>query len=383
LENRVRPGLNDLNKGPKQIYGTLEALKEGDLISGFARRFATDKRADLLFRDIGRLSKLMNHKTRPVKLIFAGKAHPADQQGQALIKRIIEISERPEFIGKVIFVQNYDMALARLMVQGADIWLNTPQRGKEASGTSGMKAVLNGTLNFSVQDGWWAEAYRSDSGWALSKEKVYENNEDQNDLDAETIYNILEQEIIPEYYELNDKGIPEKWIDRIKNAFTNIAPSFSTTRMLHEYTENYYAKMHGRVKKMKKNNYEGLRNMVGWMKNINTSWDAISVVDVQVPDNIKPLELGEKFEAEVTLDLGGLSPEDIGVELVFAKRSENGDYRIRNIQELKYVSQKKHHVRYKGQATASLTGAFQYGIRFFPKNAWLTYRRDLPLVEWI
>ncbi len=383
LKKRLLSGMKDLHSASKQMYGAVNALGDDNLIIGFARRFATYKRADLLFRDLDRLSKLLNHADKPVKIIFAGKAHPADQMGQGLIKRIIEISERPEFTGKIFFIPNYDMALARMLVQGCNLWLNTPERGNEASGTSGMKAVFNGTLNFSVLDGWWAEAFRKDSGWALDKERIYENNVDQDDFDAETIYNILEHEIMPEYFERNAQGIPEKWIARVKNAFAHIAPNFTTARMLHEYTKKYYDKMYERVQKLKNNDYEGIKNRVEWVRKINEGWDKISVVDVQVSDGIKPLELGEKFQAEVILDLGTLSPQDIGVDLVFSKREEDGQFQTRNVQELKPTANKKNQTVYTGEATASMTGAFQYGIRFYPKNPSLNYRRDLPLVEWI
>lgn len=383
VKKRLQSEMKSLHSASKQMYAALNSLDEGDLIIGFARRFATYKRADLLFRDLNRLSSLLGYTDRPVKFIFAGKAHPADIEGQNLIKRIFEISESPEFIGKIFFIQDYDMDLEHLLVQGVDVWLNTPIRGNEASATSGMKAVLNGTLNFSVMDGWWAEGYRPDSGWCLPKEQVYDNFEDQNNLDAETIYNLLEHKIIPEFFEKNEKGIPEKWVSKIKNAFAHIAPNFTTSRMWHEYTENYYSKMYARVQKMKENDFKEIKNLAGWMRLVNESWDKIAVVDVQLSNGIKPLELGEKFQAELTLDLGQLSPEDIGVELVFAKRGEDGEFHIRNIQELKPVSQKKQMVVYKGEAMATLTGALRYGIRYYPKNTSLNYRRDLPLVKWI
>ncbi|TLP81791.1 alpha-glucan family phosphorylase [Maribacter sp. ACAM166] len=383
LIDSVKKRMLSLHSASKELYGSLNSLDDGDLLIGFARRFATYKRADLLFKDLVRLSKILNHTDRPVKIIFAGKAHPADETGQGIIRHIVELSQRPEFMGKLFFIQNYDMALARLLVQGCDVWLNMPERGHEASGTSGMKAVLNGTLNFSVLDGWWAEGYREDAGWCLPKEKIYDNDEDQDDLDAEMVFNMLEHEIIPEYFERNAQGIPEKWADKIKNAFAHIAPHFTTARMLHEYAHNYYDKMYERIQKLQKNDYEQLKYLVEWSKHINENWDKISVVDVQVSDGIKPLELGEKFKAEVTLDLSGLSPDDIGVELVIAKRADDGNYRVRQAEELKKVSHKKHRTLYKGEATASMTGAFQYDIRFYPKNKGLNHRRDLPLVEWI
>ena len=383
LKKRLLESMKQLHSSSKQMYGALNSFDENDLLIGFARRFATYKRSNLLFQDEERLAKLLNQPNRPVKIIFSGKAHPLDIGGQQLIKQIIEISKKPKFSGKIFFIQNYDMALARLLVQGCDVWLNMPERGNEACGTSGMKAILNGTLNFSILDGWWAEAYRDDSGWGLSKEKNYDNSEDQNDFDAETLYNMLEHEIIPEYFEKNTKEIPEKWIGRIKNALIHIAPHFTTERMLDQYFENYYLQMYSRVQKMQQKDYKVVKELVQWGKKNNEAWDKISVVDVQVSNGVKPLELGETFQAEITLDLGELSPKEIGVELVFAKRQATGEFKIRSVQELKFISQKKNQAVYKGEAIVTITGAFQYDIRFYPKNKWLKYRRDLPLVEWI
>ncbi len=201
LKVRLEKNMQLRHESPQKIMQTVNALNEDALLFGFARRFATYKRAQLLFTDIDRLARIVNNPNYPVQFLFAGKAHPADQGGQALIKHIMEVSGRPEFIGKVIFLEDYDMDLASALVKGVDVWLNTPTRPLEASGTSGMKATMNGGINFSVLDGWWAEGYRSDAGWALSEERAYENQDMQNELDAATIYEMLENEIVPEYYE--------------------------------------------------------------------------------------------------------------------------------------------------------------------------------------
>ena len=383
IKQRLKPEMDSLHLHPELGDQMFSSLKETDMIICFARRFATYKRATLLFNNLERVSKLVNNPQKPVKFVFAGKAHPADKAGQDLIKRIMEISQRPEFVDKIFFVQNYDMALGRLLLQGADVWLNTPERKNEASGTSGMKAALNGTLNCSVLDGWWAEAYRMDAGWGLPQERTFNDSAHQDDLDTETLYNILEHEVIPEYFDVDKTGISEKWIERIKNNFVHIAPQFVTSRMLTEYQENYYAKMYEHVLKLKANNYETTKNVVGWVKKINREWPSISVVDIQVSDGKKPLDLGDVFKAEVVLNLNGLPASDIGVELVFAKRSEDGSYYIRNVQELELVEEKKNQAVYKGEAIASLCGAFQYNIRFFPKHPLLWHRRNLPLVKWI
>jgi len=383
IRNILRSGLKDLHVPPAAVYEVLHSLKEDDFIIVFARRFATYKRPDLLFRDLKRLEKLVNHTLKPVKIIVAGKAHPADTTAQKLIKRIVEISEKPQFVGRILFIQNYDMALAQLLVKGADLWLNTPQREKEASGTSGMKAVLNGTLHLSVMDGWWAEAYREDAGWALPQESIYEHQADQDDIDAEMIYNILEYEIIPEYFDKNQSGVSEKWVQRIKNSFEHIAPQVTTTRMLNEYIEKFYSKMYKRVQSLRENNYETTKSIVNWSKNISDRWSKISVVEVQFSNSIEPLQLGDEFNAEVILNLNGLPAKEIGVELVFAKRLKDGRYQINSIEELPMVASKNKQAIYRGRITANTTGAFQYDLRFFPKNSLMQFPRDLPLVKWI
>ncbi len=383
IQARLKNEVKSLHLPPASIYGMFNSFSQNDLIIGFARRFATYKRATLLFNDMERLYKIVNNSLKPVKFIFAGKAHPADREGQDLIKKIIEVSGQPVFSGKILFIQNYDMELARLLVQGVDVWLNTPQRGNEASGTSGMKAAMNGTLNFSVMDGWWAEAYKPEIGWALTQDRLYENQKDQDDLDTETIYNILEHEIIPEFFDHNSSGIKEKWTNRIKNAFAHITPQFTTTRMLKEYQNKFYENMYSQTRQMKENNYEVTRKYTEWTKNINKEWSKISVVSVQVSDTSLSLELGEKFSAEIVLNLGEIPASDIGVELVLAKHLEGGDYGIRDVEELTLTSEENFQAVYKGETTASFTGAFHYSMRFFPKSKLLKKRRNLPLVKWI
>lgn len=386
LKKRLIKGLEHGLKrrsAPKLFSVSLHGLDENRLIIGFARRFATYKRADLLFRNTERLARLVNDPERPITFLFAGKAHPADKAGQDIIKHIIELSRTPEFLGKIIFLENYDMALARLMVQGVDVWLNTPERGREASGTSGMKAVLNGTLNFSALDGWWAEGYQENAGWALPLERTFENQNDQDDLDAATVYDILEHEIIPQYYETDKNGIQQNWVGMIKNAFANIAPRFTMTRMMDEYDQKFYRPMYGHLKKLTADDYALTGKMVEWTKEVNAKWPQISVADVQVSAGVRPLQLGEKFQASVTLNLNGLSPDDIGVELVFARQNGGGDYTIYEVEELPLAHQKSDRATYLGEATASFSGAFKYDIRFFPKNEMLRHRRDFPLVKWI
>ena len=349
----------------------------------FARRFASYKRAYLLFQDLERLSEIVNNLKRPVRVIVCGKAHPRDQRGKDILKKVINVSLQPEFFGKVIFMQNYDMDLARFLVQGADLWINTPKRLHEASGTSGMKATLNGVINLSVLDGWWAEAYREDAGWALSELSGYKDENNQNQADAETIYNLLEQEIIPEFFDVDENGIPNKWMERIKNALIAIAPQFSTARMLNEYQSKFYQPLGKRYKNLCANNYGETKKLATWKKQVRKGWNNIFVVDMKIYDtNTPPMQLGEKLGAEVTLDIGNLSKHDISVELVMAKVID-GHVRIKNIYELKITNKRNTRVTYKTTVTASISGTYKYGFRITPKNELLVYRRDMPLVMWI
>jgi phosphorylase/glycogen(starch) synthase len=383
LKQRLKRQLRLSDHHPGYLYEVANNLREDELIIGFARRFAPYKRADLLLRDLDRLAHIAGNNQKPVKFIFAGKAHPADGTGVKLIHKLVEVSKQPRFLDKIIFLPDYDMEIAELLVQGVDLWLNTPVRGMEASGTSGMKAMLNGVLNFSVVDGWWAEAYREDCGWALPREREYENDEDQNDLDAIMLYNILEHEIIPEFYQRNESDLPAKWVERIKKSLAYIIPDFSATRMLKNYCSNYYLPMFNRTKRLSDDNYQIVRQSVNWMQKIQRDWHRISVVDLQILENHKPRQLGEKLKVRVVLDLGGISPEDIGVEVVFAKRLADGTFRVKNTKALNQVNQQKHIVTYEGEAVLSNSGTYKYDLRFFPKSAMLHYRKDLPLVKWV
>ena len=278
------------------------------MIIGFGRRFATYKRAHLLFTDLERLERIVNDPTRPVQFLFTGKAHPADGGGQGLIKRIIEISRMPQFLGKVIFLENYDMRLAKRLVSGVDIWLNTPTRPLEASGTSGEKAQMNGVLNFSVLDGWWLEGYVKGAGWALTEKRTYENQEHQDQLDAATIYSMLENEIIPLYFAKNTKGISPEWIQYIKNSIAQITPRYTTKRMIDDYIEKFYTKLASRSAILKENNFEKAKEIAAWKEKVAQGWDAIEVLSVEIPEKlIHNPQVGEDYDLNVVLDVKGLN----------------------------------------------------------------------------
>ncbi|MFK8264985.1 alpha-glucan family phosphorylase [Capnocytophaga cynodegmi] len=384
VEQKLRLEKNTPYFSPKQLIEIKENLRKDILTIGFARRFATYKRAHLLFTNIDRLDKIVNNPERPVQFIFAGKAHPADKAGQDLIKHIVEISKLPQFLGKILFIPNYDMELARHMVQGVDVWMNTPTRPQEASGTSGEKAAMNGVMHFSVLDGWWVEGYREDAGWALPMERAYESQEYQNEMDAETIYNIIEDEIAPAFYEKDRDGISQRWCSFIKNTIAKVAVNFTTTRMLTDYENQFYYPMSERVASLKKNNYATAIEISAWKRKVSQEWDNIKVVEVITPNKNKQLiSIGKNYKGQITLDIGDLKVSDIGVELVIAKEDKDGRIKVVDKKEFTPVSQEGSKGVYVLEVVTDYPGSLQLAVRIFPKNDLLPHRQDFALVKWL
>lgn len=384
VKAKLQEDLTRRGENPRNIFEVINAIEEDALIIGFARRFATYKRAHLLFSNIERLSGIVNEEGRPVLFLFAGKAHPADHGGQDLIKHIINISKRPEFIGKVIFLENYNMEMAKLLVRGVDIWLNTPTRPQEASGTSGMKAALNGVMNFSVLDGWWAEGYRPGAGWALPEERTYDNQSLQNELDAETIYNILENEIIPTYFGRNEQGVSPQWVSYIKNIIAEVAPTFTMTRMLHDYYDRFYNKLYERGRAMKDKKFRLASQMAAWKARLRQHWDDIELAGSEVFDSDNfALPVGQPFTATIKLNLDGIEAQHVGVEVVFFKRIDEEKLELKVKKELQLQSVEGSIATYTCQVDPELAGVYEYGFRVFPTHQHLPHRQDLPLVRWL
>jgi glycogen phosphorylase/synthase len=383
MRKRLSDDLTERQENPKLILKTIETLDEKALTIGFARRFATYKRAHLLFSNIDRLSEILNLSNRPVQLVFAGKAHPADQAGQDLIKRIIEVSRMPDFVGKIVFLENYDIALAKRLVQGVDIWLNTPARPLEASGTSGEKAIMNGVVNFSVLDGWWAEGYIPEAGWALKEENTYDNQQIQDELDAETIYNILESEIVPAFYTRSEEGTPHKWISYIKNTISGIAPHFTMKRQLDDYIEKYYTKLFLRSEQMLKNKFELPRQIAAWKRKMSRGWESIEVISVIIPNSTdKPLHLGDVFTAEIIIDMNELSPEDVGIELLLGQKVNDEVKKLLFNERMKLISAEGSVATFRTEVTINKAGVYDVAFRIFPDKDFLPHRLDFNLVKW-
>ncbi|MEX2370910.1 MAG: alpha-glucan family phosphorylase [Bacteroidales bacterium] len=390
LINYIRARLSDASsrfmEDPKLMIEIADAMDERALTIGFARRFATYKRANLIFSDPERLAALVNNPERPIQFVFAGKAHPNDFPGQELIRKVVEISKKPEFIGKIIFLQNYNIQLAKRLLHGVDIWLNTPTRPLEASGTSGEKAVMNGGLHFSVLDGWWAEGYKEDAGWALPLERTFENKEQQDQLDAERIYSLLENEVGPKFYARNSQDVPEDWIKVIKNSVSGVAPEFTMNRMLRDYIDRYYSKLYGRSKKLMKNDYRLTREISYFKKQIIDQWKEIRVVEMDIPDLTKgEFKVGHEFTGTIKLDLNGIPAENIGMEMVLAEENElkNQTHGTVSAIELECIHQEGSVATYEIVQQAENSGQYDVGFRIFPKMEDLPHRMDLPLVRWI
>ena len=367
---------------PARIVRALSEMKPENLIIGFGRRFATYKRAHLLFTDLERLDKLVNNPNYPVQFLFTGKAHPADGGGQGLIKRIIEISRMPQFLGKIIFLENYDMRLAKRLISGVDIWLNTPTRPLEASGTSGEKAQMNGVLNFSVKDGWWYEGYVEGAGWALTEKRTYENQAHQDQLDAATIYQILEKEIIPLYYAKNSKGYSPEWIQYIKNSVTKITPRFTMKRMMDDYFDKFYNKLAKRHSLLMADDYKVAKEIAAWKENMVAHWDEIEIVKVELPD-LTGLTVGDKIRVAVELDTKGLNDKGIGVELVAIRTSTHNNDKLYEVEPLKLVQTVGSLLFFENTYQLDYAGGMKFGLRMYPQNDLLPHRMDFCYVRWI
>ena len=371
------------NQGdPSSVMKIVDKINPNALIIGFARRFATYKRAHLLFTDLERLSKIVNNEQFPVQFVFSGKAHPADAAGQGLIKRIMEISRMPEFLGKIIFLEDYNMIVAKRLVSGVDIWLNTPTRPLEASGTSGEKAEMNGVLNFSVLDGWWYEGYRfaEDAGWALTDKRTYTDQGQQDKLDAATIYSMLENEIVPLYYAKNSKGYSPEWVQYIKRSIAKIAPHFTMTRMINDYIDRFYLKEADRTKRLSADNYAKAKEIAAWKEKVAAAWDGIKVFDIETSD-VANSTTGTDYTVRAIVDTNGLG-KDLGLELVVYK-SMDGEDKFYYTKPFDVIKEEGNVLTYQLNAKLKDAGVFRYGYRLYPVNPALPHRMDFAYTRWI
>ena len=387
LVDYIRKSFRDTwlkNQGdPSRIVSLMDKINPNALLIGFGRRFATYKRAHLLFTDLERLSKIVNNPDYPVQFLFAGKAHPHDGAGQGLIKKIVEISRRPEFLGKIIFLENYDMQLARRLVSGVDIWMNTPTRPLEASGTSGEKALMNGVVNFSVLDGWWLEGYREGAGWALTEKRTYQNQDHQDQLDAATIYSILENEILPLYYARNRKGYSEGWVKTIKNSIAQVAPHYTMKRQLDDYYAKFYTKEAKRFKELVANDYAKAKELAAWKERVAELWDSIEIVSCEKTEELASgnIESGKEYIITYVIDEKGLD-DAVGIELVTTFTNAEGKEHIYSVEPMEVIKKEGNLYTFQVKHSLSNSGSFKVAYRMFPKNVDLPHRQDFCYVRW-
>ena len=387
LVDYIRKSFRDTwlkNQGdPSRIVSLMDKINPNALLIGFGRRFATYKRAHLLFTDLERLSKIVNNPDYPVQFLFTGKAHPHDGAGQGLIKRIIEISRRPEFLGKIIFLENYDMQLARRLVSGVDIWLNTPTRPLEASGTSGEKALMNGVVNFSVLDGWWLEGYREGAGWALTEKRTYQNQEHQDQLDAATIYSILETEILPLYYARNKKGYSEGWIKVVKNSIAQIAPHYTMKRQLDDYYNKFYIKEAKRFQMLSANDNAKAKEIAAWKEEVVAKWDSIEIVSCEKTEELVKgaIESGKEYTITYVIDEKGLN-DAVGLELVTTYTTADDKQHVYSVEPFSVIKKEGNLYTFQAKHSLSNAGSFKVSYRMFPKNPDLPHRQDFCYVRW-
>ena len=371
------------NQGdPSRVVSLLDKINPNALLIGFARRFATYKRAHLLFSDIDRLAKIVNNPNYPVQFIFAGKAHPADGAGQGLIKRIFEISQRPEFIGKILFLENYDMQLARRLVSGVDIWMNMPTRPLEASGTSGEKALMNGVVNLSVLDGWWYEGYREGAGWALTDKRTYQNQEHQDKLDASTIYSLLEQEIIPLYYARNARGYSENWVRTVKNSIAQIAPHYTMKRQLDDYYTKFYQPQAERYHLISADHNQKAKEIAAWKEMVAEKWNDIKVLNTEASENVLTGHVvsGDEIFVRHTIDEAGLD-NAVGIDMVLVNTVDGQDRLYKSL-PLNVTKREGNIYQFELKASVDLAGSYKVAFRMYPKHALMPHKQDFCYVRW-
>ena len=380
---RLQEQLARQGASQSELEAAEEVLNPDTLTIGFARRFATYKRANLVFRDLERIEAILNNTEMPVQLIFAGKAHPHDREGKDLIRQIVEITRKPEFRQRVVFIENYDMNVAHYLVQGVDVWLNNPRRPKEASGTSGMKVIYNGGLNCSIPDGWWAEAYTPEVGWSIGLGEEYPADQAtyQDDVESRALYKVLESDIIPLFYDRGRDSLPRNWIAKVKTSMKALAPFFNTRRMVQQYTEDYYMPTYIRYREMTQPNLDNVLAFADWRKNLSNAWQAVEVLEVNVDETA--VSVGTKADIIATVKLGTLKPEDVCIQLYYGTLSTWGEIVDGNAIDMAVVDSVSDGVyRFKANVTYEMTGNHGISVRVLPDHAYLPTRFQSNLIKW-
>lgn len=378
---RMREQLKNRGAGSSELKAAEEVLSSNALTIGFARRFAGYKRADLMLSDIDRLKKILDGTERPVQIIMAGKAHPADNPGKEMIRKLIHFASDPSVRDKFVFIENYDINVAQYMVQGVDIWLNNPRRPLEASGTSGMKAAANGALNVSTLDGWWAEAYTPEVGWAIGSGETYLHTEEQDIVESHALYHLFEHEVIPLYYDRDRTEMPRRWIKLMKNSMKTLGAQFNTGRMVQEYTENLYLRAHKFGQQLNKDNFEHAKEVAEWRVKIGRQWNAVSLTSEELdPDH--EVQSGEEFPVRAKVNLGDISPDDVAVEVLYGVICGDQSMCEGKPVRLKYTGSSDGRATFEGSLPTRATGRHGYAVRIRPENPNLVHPLTPLLMTW-
>jgi len=379
LRRRIRKQRIRHEASPTAQHDSDELLNPNHLTIGFARRFATYKRATLIFSDLDRLERILSNPYRPVQLVFAGKAHPADQAGQALIERIDQLARDPRFAGRIVFAEDYDMALGRALTQGVDVWLNNPRRPLEASGTSGQKAAMNGVLNLSILDGWWPEGFNGMNGWAIGNGTQYQNDERADEADADALYDLLEREVVPLYYERDAQGIPAAWLKRSLDAISSITPQFNAQRMVRDYVTSAYAPATTRWREIRQQSFEGARTLATFRDRVRSGWATVSVKAVAASP--RTLRMGEPLTLTVELDRGSLADVPMRLEVVYSAEHHRLERNL-YVHPIEGGTQENGLIRHEATITPEISGPLVFGVRAYPTSDWLANPLETGIVCW-
>lgn len=379
LRHRLERQLTRHEATATSLHHAARLLDPDALTIGFARRFATYKRATLIFSDLERLARLLNDPDRPVQLIFAGKAHPADQEGQQLVAAIHNLSKDPRFSGKILFLEDYDISAGRALTTGVDVWLNNPRRPLEASGTSGMKAAMNGVLNLSILDGWWAEGFGGDNGWAIGLPEEHDDPARGDEIDADSLYTLLEEEVVPLYYQRDGRGVPVEWVKRSMNAVASVTPEFNAARMLREYVTHYYAPASERGRLMAKSDHASARELAAWLKHVREAWPSVTLSATAPAERVR--RSGETLEVKALLGRGELASE-VRIELVYGPSGEALEGHVRSVELRPTGETVEGKELYSAEFEPAISGLLAYGVRAYPVNDLLVSQFDSLALTW-
>ena len=359
-----------------------EVLDPEALTIGFARRFATYKRSTLLFKDIERLKGILTNEQRPVQIIFSGKAHPKDKDGKELIHRIVQMANMPELRNHIVFIENYDIEVARFLVQGVDVWLNTPRRPMEASGTSGMKVTANGGINLSILDGWWCEGFHGDNGWAIGAGEEYDDHSYQDEVESRLLYELLENTVVPLFYTRSAQNIPQGWVDMMKKSIQTVCPVFNTNRMVEEYATQFYLPNLSRWHSLSTSKWKEARVLREWKSHIYSTWSRVKIVAVGAPFSKAP-KVGDRLPIRVLVDLAGLQPDEVRVEAYIGRLGEGGEIQEGHPLPLLPTGETEGdaHV-YMGKLLCLSSGKIGFTIRCYPYRKELGHKFELGVLSW-